>query len=83
MWNGDVTKVLEGFLVTRGDIKRPVATGKLTNEKPGAAIEARTGEVAGDQGGQRQGLKCVWNNPNMPKATGRNTSRVVLEIVGN
>lgn len=94
MWNGDVTKVLEGFLVTRGDIKRPVGAGSLTNEKAGGSYRSADPQVLTDaRGGElapayelREGAGrspiLIWNNPNMTSAAVRRTSRAALAIVG-
>lgn len=92
-----VTSELFRLLVAQGEIKPAAGTVGLGNEMAGSSRKATSRQVAsapvcGEEdrtrrhsqarGGNRAGLRLVWDNPNMSKATGRNTSRVVLEIVG-
>lgn len=66
-------------LLTRQDMRsKAVGAAELHGMKvPGAAIEARTGEVAGDREGSRQGPKCVWTNTSMTKRA-RSTAHLAI-----
>jgi hypothetical protein len=69
MWNGDVTKVLEGFLVTRGDIKRPAGTGRMTNERAGPSQGKPSPAVTDASGGGEPRIRLVANNTALRQRT--------------
>lgn len=92
MYEGGVTPVLEAWLVTRGDIKRPVGAGSLMNERAGRSHDGAHPQVAegrvnspphtGQAGEDSAKPILIWNNPNMTSAAVRRTSRAALAIVG-
>lgn len=88
------TSALFQKLVREGVAKLPVGAGSLGMKGAGGSDERADRQVMADAKGRNPapayGLRkgeerspiLIWINPNMSKATGRNTSRVVLEIVG-
>lgn len=80
MWDGGVTPVLEAWLVTRGDISRPVGAGKLGMEKAGPSQGKPSPAVTDAAREETTRIRLVFVNPNMTKATGR--SRAALVMIG-
>lgn len=73
-----ITESLKALMMRQDMRSKAAGTVELHGMKvPGAAIEARTGEVAGDREGSRQGPKCVWTNTSMTKRA-RSTAHLAI-----
>lgn len=80
MFEGQISESLR--LRLAGKVRGiPVGAGKLHGKKTGErGLNALRPQLPATQGEVGSGIRLVWDNPHMTKATGRNTSRAALVI---